>query len=77
MIHRATREKKRTRRSMAGDRRTRPRRRHQNGTGFRRDPACGLSPHHAEILALAETESARVAPAFDYRRMARPVTVEA
>ncbi|MCH8002681.1 MAG: hypothetical protein IIA34_13630 [Proteobacteria bacterium] len=49
----------------------------KNGTGFRRDPACRLSPHHANILALAEAESAREAPAFDYRRTARPVIVEA
>jgi len=49
----------------------------KNGTGFRRDPACRLSPHHANILALAEAESAREGPAFDYRRTARPVIVEA
>ncbi len=47
------------------------------GDAANTDPAGGLSPHHAEILALAEAESARAAPAFDYRRMARPVTVEA
>ncbi|MGH7102788.1 MAG: pyrroloquinoline quinone biosynthesis protein PqqE [Acetobacteraceae bacterium] len=33
------------------------------------DPACSLSPHHAELLALAETESAAAAaPEFVYRR---------
>jgi pyrroloquinoline quinone biosynthesis protein E len=47
------------------------------GDAANTDPACGLSPHHAEILALAESESAGQAPSFDYRRMARPVTVEA
>ncbi len=47
------------------------------GDAANTDPACGLSPHHADILALAEAESARAAPAFDYRRMTRPVTVEA
>ncbi len=47
------------------------------GDAANTDPACGLSPHHADILALAEAESARAAPAFDYRRMAKPVTVEA
>ncbi len=30
-----------------------------------------------DIIALAEAESAQQALAFDYRRMARPVTVEA
>ncbi len=47
------------------------------GDAANTDPACGLSPHHAEILALAEAESAREAPAFDYRRMASPAVVEA
>ena len=47
------------------------------GDAANTDPACGLSPRHAEILALAEAESARQAPAFDYRSMARPVAVEA
>ncbi len=47
------------------------------GDAANTDPACGLSPHHTEILALAETESGRQAPSFDYRRMARPVAVEA
>lgn len=33
------------------------------------DPACSLSPHHAELLALAEAESAeREPPEFVYRR---------
>ncbi len=47
------------------------------GDAANTDPACGLSPRHAEILALAEAESAREAPAFDYRRMASPAVVEA
>ncbi len=33
------------------------------------DPACDKSPRHAELLALAEAESGREAPAFQYRRM--------
>ncbi len=47
------------------------------GDAAKTDPACCLSPQHDKILALAETESARAAPAFDYRQMARPVAVEA
>ncbi len=46
------------------------------GDAANTDPACELSPHHAEILALAEAESARQAPAFDYRRMTRQEPVE-
>jgi pyrroloquinoline quinone biosynthesis protein E len=41
------------------------------------DPACGKSPRHAELLALAEAESGREPPAFEYRRLTRPVPVEA
>ena len=34
------------------------------------DPACALSPKHGDVLALAERESAALAPpAFVYRRM--------
>jgi pyrroloquinoline quinone biosynthesis protein E len=33
------------------------------------DPACGLSPHHAELVRLAETDSAGEAPPFEYRRI--------
>ncbi len=33
------------------------------------DPACVLSPHHAEMLATAQTEAAAPAPEFIYRRM--------
>lgn len=33
------------------------------------DPACELSPRHAELAAAAERESAGAAPAFVYRRM--------
>jgi pyrroloquinoline quinone biosynthesis protein E len=33
------------------------------------DPACGLSPDHAALTALAETESAGPAPSFVYRRI--------
>ena len=47
------------------------------GDAAKTDPACSLSPQHDKILALAETESARAAPAFDYRQMSRPVAVEA
>jgi pyrroloquinoline quinone biosynthesis protein E len=47
------------------------------GDAANTDPACGLSPHHGEILTLAEEESAREAPEFDYRRMANPAVVEA
>ncbi|MGH7119951.1 MAG: pyrroloquinoline quinone biosynthesis protein PqqE [Acetobacteraceae bacterium] len=39
------------------------------------DPACALSPHHAELLALAETESAqKTPPGFVYRRYAKSET---
>ena len=34
------------------------------------DPACGLSPRHAEFVALANVESDATAPAFVYRRLA-------
>jgi pyrroloquinoline quinone biosynthesis protein E len=33
------------------------------------DPACELSPRHAEVFALAEAESTREPPAFVYRRI--------
>ncbi len=33
------------------------------------DPACALSPHHAGMLAVAQSESAVDAPEFIYRRM--------
>lgn len=32
------------------------------------DPACALSPHHAEMLATAQNEAAAPAPDFIYRR---------
>jgi PqqA peptide cyclase len=36
------------------------------------DPACALSPHHAQLLAMAEAESAAAEPpAFVYRRYAK------
>ncbi len=41
------------------------------------DPACGKSPRHAELVALAEAESNRDPPAFEYRRMTHKETVEA
>ena len=34
------------------------------------DPACGLSPRHAEFVALANVESDAIPPAFVYRRIA-------
>ena len=46
------------------------------GDAAQTDPACGLSPHHAELVALAEAESERDPPAFEYRRMTRKETVE-
>jgi len=39
------------------------------GDAAQTDPACGLSPHHAELTALAETESAKPPPDFTYRRI--------
>jgi len=33
------------------------------------DPACALSPHHAELVSTAERESAAAPPAFVYRRI--------
>lgn len=36
------------------------------------DPACELSPHHAEILALAEAEAGAPAPPFIYRQATAP-----
>jgi pyrroloquinoline quinone biosynthesis protein E len=39
------------------------------GDAARTDPACGLSPHHQEMVALAEAESAKPPPAFTYRRI--------
>ena len=33
------------------------------------DPACGLSPHHAEIFELAEREAGAPPPPFIYRRI--------
>ena len=39
------------------------------------DPACGLSPHHADLLALAERESASPPPAFRYRRFGATAAV--
>ncbi len=47
------------------------------GDAAQTDPACGLSPHHAELAALAEAESDREPPAFEYRRMTRKEAVEA
>ena len=40
------------------------------------DPACGLSQHHADLLALAERESAASPPAFHYRRIGAAASVE-
>ena len=47
------------------------------GDAAQTDPACGLSPHHAALVALAEAESDREPPAFEYRQMTRPEPVEA
>jgi pyrroloquinoline quinone biosynthesis protein E len=47
------------------------------GDAAQTDPACGLSPRHADLVALAEAESGREPPAFEYRRMTRPEPVEA
>jgi len=33
------------------------------------DPACALSPHHADMLSLARRETADASPAFVYRRI--------
>jgi pyrroloquinoline quinone biosynthesis protein E len=33
------------------------------------DPACALSPHHDELVHLAQTDSASEAPPFEYRRI--------
>jgi PqqA peptide cyclase len=38
------------------------------------DPACGLSPRHAEVLALAQRESAAPPPPFVYRRIGQKVS---
>jgi pyrroloquinoline quinone biosynthesis protein E len=35
------------------------------------DPACGLSPNHAALLALAERESDKPPPVFHYRRISK------
>lgn len=37
------------------------------------DPACGKSPDHGAMVALAETESGRAPPAFIYRRIGQTV----
>ena len=37
------------------------------------DPACGKSPEHGAMIALAETESAKPPPAFIYRRIGQTV----
>ena len=47
------------------------------GDATQTDPACALSPRHAELVALAEAESDREPPAFHYRTMTRPELVEA
>ena len=47
------------------------------GDAAQTDPACGLSPHHDELVALAEAESKREPPAFEYRRMTRKEAVQA
>ncbi len=47
------------------------------GDAAQTDPACGLSPRHADLVAVAEGESGREPPAFEYRRMTRPEPVEA
>jgi pyrroloquinoline quinone biosynthesis protein E len=33
------------------------------------DPACGLSPHHDALVRLAESDAAKEAPPFEYRRI--------
>ena len=43
------------------------------GDAANTDPACGLSPQHDKILALAKTESARDIPPFTYRRIGAKV----
>ncbi len=47
------------------------------GDAAQTDPACSLSPRHAELVALAEAESDQEPPAFEYRRMTRKEAVEA
>ncbi len=47
------------------------------GDAAQTDPACNLSPRHAELVALAEAESDQEPPAFEYRRMTRKEAVEA
>jgi hypothetical protein len=47
------------------------------GDAAQTDPAGNLSPRHAELVALAEAESEREPPAFEYRRMTRKEAVEA
>jgi pyrroloquinoline quinone biosynthesis protein E len=39
------------------------------GSAAATDPACTLSPHHAEMFAIAQAEAATQAPEFIYRRM--------
>ncbi len=39
------------------------------GNAAATDPACALSPDHGALVALAEAESHREAPAFTYRRI--------
>jgi radical SAM protein with 4Fe4S-binding SPASM domain len=47
------------------------------GDAAQTDPACSLSPRHAELVALAEAESEREPPAFEYRRMTRKEPIKA
>lgn len=39
------------------------------GDAANTDPACALSPHHSDLVALAEAESGREAAPFTYRRI--------
>jgi pyrroloquinoline quinone biosynthesis protein E len=43
------------------------------GDATNTDPACSLSPRHAEFAALAQVESGKEPPPFIYRRMGKPV----
>jgi len=40
------------------------------GSAAEADPACGLSPHHAKLRAMAEAASHAASPEFQYRRIA-------
>ena len=43
------------------------------GDATNTDPACSLSPRHAEFAALAQVESGKEPPPFIYRRMGKPL----